>query len=394
MTQPTSVWSKRYVLVSALALVAWQAGIVAGVPRRAEVSLALYGFVFHMIFGKGYALVPAYFDRRLTVSWAPPLQFPLVVLGATGLVGAALGFGPVWLPTVGAVLWGLGVLVFVAALGSTVGDALVAGETGTGDHNAAREPVDRLANLFVPVALAYLLVGAYETVALHGPLPTFFDGLPAQATHLLAAGAATVLVFALGFRLLPRFLVAQPPLWAVRIVLPAGAVAPLLLVVGLLDRRILLAGAVLEALAIGLFAATYLSLFRRSTKRRVGFYGVAVAVVSGLLGVSLGLSFAFGGLSAATAELHLRLNLLGFLGLTIVGLAYQFYPPRVGVLPGSTNEAALLSMGGIATGLLAHLVAVVLALPAIVSFGYVVSLAGSVVYGYLLVSAFLRGTSG
>ena len=394
MTQETSRWSKRYVLVGALALIAWQVGILLEVPRRTEILLAVYGFVFHVLFGKAYALVPAYFDRELAVARAPAVQFPLVVLGTASLVAASLDVGPAALSSVGALFWGLGVALFVVALVRTIGGPLLAGETGTGDHNADRRPVDRLSNGFVPVALGYLLVGAYETAALYGGLPTLFAGLPAQTTHLLAAGTATLFVFALGFRLLPRFLVAYPPLWAPWIVLPAGAVAPLLLVSGLVDARFLLAGALLEALAVSLFAAVTLWMLYRSERRRVGFYAVAVAMLSGVAGVSLGLWFALEGLTAATVTLHLRLNLLGFLGLTVVGMIYQFYPPRVGVLPGSTNRTALLSICGLGGALVVHAVVLVAGRPSVIQFGYALALGGALLYGYLVYSAFRRGTSG
>jgi hypothetical protein len=389
MTDTVSAWSRRYALVSGIALVCWQAGILLDVPQRTEVTLGVFGFVLHMVFGKAYALVPSYFDRTLAVPRAPGAQFPLAVAGTAGLVGASLGVGPAWLPTVAAALWCLGVAVFVGALLATIVRPLLSGTTGTGEHNADLRPTDRLANAFVPVAFGYLLVGSYETAALFGPVPTVFGGVPAQASHLLAAGTAAMLVFALGFRLLPRFLVTSPPLWAARLVLPAAATGPALIALGLDVPRFLLVGAVLEAVAVCLFAAVVLRMLARSDRRRVGFYGVSGGMGAGVGGVLVGLAFALCGSATPLTALHLRLNVLGFLGLTVVGLAYQFYPPSVGDLPGSSDRTALLSILGIALALLFQVVSVPSRTPDLTPVGYSLSFAGSALYLYLLASAFV-----
>jgi hypothetical protein len=389
MAVTVSRWSRRYVLISVFALVCWQIGIVLGVPQRTEIALGIFGFVLHMVFGKAYALVPSYFDSELAFPQGIKIQFPLVVVGTTGLVVASLGIGPVWLTAGGAVLWCLGVVIFIGTLLSTIGRSLLNGETGTGEHNADRRCVDRLANSFVPVAFLYLLVGSYETAAIYVPLPALFGGVPAQASHLLAAGTAAMLVFALGFRLLPRFLVVYPPLWAVRIVLPTAAVGPVLIAAGISTPQLLVVGAVLEAVAVCLFAAVFIWMFVRSDRRRVGFYGVSGGVLSGVAGIALGLSFAFYGTTVPLTALHLRLNVLGFLGLTIVGLAYQFYPPSVGAFPGSSDRTALLSILGICFGLLFHAVSLLGGFQEFIPTGYLPSLAGSILYAYLIVSAFV-----
>lgn len=389
MSVTVSKWARRYVLVSAFALVCWQIGVLLDVPQRTELVLGVFGFVLHMIFGKAYALVPSYFDSELAFPWAPKTQFPLVVVGTTSLVVASLGVTPVRLATGGAILWSLGVVVFVGTLLSTIGRSLLNGETGTGEHNAERRPVDRLANTFVPVAFLYLLVGSYETVALSGPLPTVFVGSPAQASHLLAAGTAAMLVFALGFRLLPRFLVVYPPVWAARIVLPTAAAGPIFIAVGINIPRFLLVGAVLEAVAVCLFAIVFVWMLVRSDRQRIGFYGVLGGVTSGVGGVLLGLSFAFHGVSGPLSTLHFRLNVLGFLGLTIIGLAYQFYPPSVGDFPGSTDRTALLSILGIGLGLVFYAAAVVVGFNELTTIGSLLTLVGSVLYAYLIVSAFV-----
>ncbi|MEF8841773.1 MAG: hypothetical protein V5A62_09140 [Haloarculaceae archaeon] len=381
--------ARRFLLVSAAAFVLALAADLTGVPRRTLVVLALYGFVLHALFGKAYSLVPSYFDRRLAVPRAPALHLPLSLVGVAGLALAPLREVPALVGTAGAVGWALGVAVFLAALGWTLRDNLSGTETGTGGANAGRRPVDRFANAFVPVVLAYLAFGSYETLALGTGLPAVLGPYPPRASHLLGAGTAALLVFAVGFRLLPRFLVAHPPRALVVAVLPSGAVAPLLLAVSLAERGTLFrAGAALEAVAVVGFALVFLVLFARSDRRRVGFYGVFAGVLAGTLAVVAGLALAAGPLDGALVAAHLRLNLLGFLGLTVVGVSYQFYPPAVGTFPGAGDRTALVAIGALAGGLAVGTAGRLGGLPAVVAAGTAVSLVGSAVHLYLLAGLF------
>ncbi len=384
-----SRWARRYALSSASFLLLWQLSAVLGAPRRTEVALAVYGFVFPMVFGKAYSLVPTYFDRTLAFSRAPAAGFPFVVVGAGGLAAATLRGTPPWLAPTGAFAWAVGVAVFLGTLGWTVRNNPTGRATATGEHNADRRAVDRVANAFVPVAFSYLVVGTYATLGLHTGLPPLLDGYPPRVTHLLAAGAAGLLVFALGFRLLPRFFSASlPRSLAVATLLP-GAVGP-----GLLAARLLAAdlpfrvGALLETGGVCGFALAVSLLFRRSGRRRVGLSTVLVAAGFGVLGVGFGLWFAFEAPAAALVRAHLRVNLLGFLGLTVVGLAYQFYPPAVGSLPGASDRTARVSVLALAGGLLAQVGGLVLGLPRATTLGEWLTLCGALCYAYLLLAAF------
>jgi hypothetical protein len=352
MTAATvSRWSRFYVTAGAVAFVLWQLALLAGLSRRVGVVLGLYGFVLHVVFGKGYSLVPTYFDRTLRFPRAPAVQFPMTVAGTGCLTLAAVpGRSPLFGP-IGATLWSGGVAVFLVGIGVTILDNPTGRETATGEANAHRRRIDRVANLFVPIALAYLAVGTYGTLTLWTPLPVLVDGYPPRVTHLLAAGTATLLVFAVGLRLLPRFLVATPPRPLVPFVLSSGAVGPALLAASLPSGLWFRVGAVVEAAAVFGFAVAYLTLFRRSERSRVGFYGVFAGVVAGLIGVVLGLWFAMDGTAGAPVVAHLRLNVAGFLGLTIIGVSYQFYPPAVGTLPGIGDRTALASIAFVAGGL-------------------------------------------
>lgn len=391
MTAATvSQWARRYVLISVLFLLVWQGGSVVGMSRHTEVLLGVYGFVLHTIFGKAYSLVPVYFDRELAWSHAPAVQFPFVVLGTGGLVGASLQIGPPWLGSVGAVLWSLGVGVFLGTLLWTVRGNLTGRDTATGEANAERRPIDRLANGFVPIAFVYLIAGTYETLASHTGLPLLFDGYVPQVTHLLAAGTAGLLIFALGFRLFPRFMAASPPWPLVAVVLPAGALGPITVATHLGNGNSpwFQLGALIEATAVTGFAIGVGLLFVRSERRRVGFYAVLAGATSGIVAVALGLWFAFAHQSPALVLAHLRLNLLGFLGLTIIGNAYQFYPPAVGTLPGASNRTGLLSIVGLAGGLLLQVAGLGAHVPPVTTLGQLLTFVGAVLYGFLIVAVF------
>lgn len=394
-------WARRFVAASAVFLVAWQVAAVlaalAGsglvsleIPRRTRVTLAVYGFVLHTVFGKAYSLVPSYFDRSLALDRAPAVHFPLTALGVVGLAAEPLPGVPEVVGALGAVCWAAGVAAFVVALGWTLRDNPTGRETGTSDANAHRRRVDRFANAFVPVVLAYLVVGTVGTLTPYAGV--LGVGVPAVAfartAHLLAAGTAALLVFAVGFRLFPRFLVASPPPALVAVVLPAGAVGPAVLAWGLYDGWWFRVGAALEAVAVVGFALAYATLFARSERRRVGFYAVLAGVAAGVLGVGLGLQFAFSGVGFELVAAHLRLNVLGFLGLTVVGATYQFYPPTVGTFPGASDRTALASVALVGVGLLAELGGALAGATTPILAGRASALAGAVAFAWLVLGVF------
>ncbi|MDZ7700603.1 MAG: hypothetical protein U5J98_00265 [Halobacteriales archaeon] len=371
-------------------LVLWQLAVLAGAPRTVAVTLGLLGFVLHVVFAKAFTLVPSYFERELAVPWAPTVQLPLTAAGALGLAAAAGGWAPDAIGAVGALAWFAGVLVFAGAMGWTLRGNLLGAATGTGEPNADRRAVDRFANAFVPVAGAYLLVGAYELAASWSALPTLLGGYPPRASHLLAAGAVTLLLFAVGFRLLPRFLVARPPRLLVGIVLPAGAIGPALLATYLPAGPLFVVGAALEATAVVGFAAAYAWLFHRSDRRRIGFYPVGAGMLAGVAAVGLGLHMATAGFDLELARAHARLNLLGFLGLTIVGVTYQFYPPAAGRFRGASDRVGLAVAGLLAVGLLVEVGGLLGGVEALTVAGRALALVGAVGYAALLVGLLRR----
>jgi len=356
MTDPETVskWARRFVLTGALFLLAWQAAALLGVSRRTEVVLGLLGFVFHTVFGKAYSLVPTYFDRDLaTDRWLPAHLsctgggVLLLAVGAERSVRQATA--------VGGILWAAGVVVFLATVVVSIRDNLTGSETGTGEHNAHRRRLDRAANLAVPVALAYLAAGSYELSTVGTGLPSLYDGYVPRGFHLLAVGTAALLVFAIGFRLLPRFLATTPPEHLALVVLPTGAVGPAILAAGLPSGSLLKVGAAFQTVAVIGYAAVIGVLTVRTDRTRIGIYGVVVGALAGVVAIGFGLLMAFEGQTADLVRTHRRVTVLGFLGLTIVGVSYQFYPPGVvsfsWSLPGS--DARTVGVTGDRIGLAA-----------------------------------------
>jgi hypothetical protein len=239
--------------------------------------------------------------------------------------------------------------------------------------------------------LAYLALGSYETLAAGVGLPTILGPYPPRASHLLGAGTAALLAFAVGFRLLPRFLVAHPPRALVAVVLPAGAVAPVLLAASIARRETLFrVGAALEAVAVVGFALVVAVMFVHSDRRRVGFYGVLAGLLAGVLAVAVGLWLAFGDAGGSLVAAHLRLTLFGFLGLLVVGVTYQFYPPAIGTSPGIDDRTALVALGALAGGLALTAASLLVGRPALTDAGTAVSLAGGLLHLYLLASLFVE----
>lgn len=246
-----------------------------------------------------------------------------------------------------------------------------------------------MANAFVPV----VLVGAVLLALEHGAVAPVdggsWIGHPA-VTHVFAAGAGTLLVFAMGFRLLPRFLVVSPRPMLVAIVLPAGAVAPALLAVDFLGGFGFRLGAVMQALAVVGFAVAYADMYRRTDRDRVGFHAIFLGALCGVGAVLLGLHFAFVGPEAAAVDAHARLALAGFLGLTIVGVSYQFYPPTIGTRPGVDDRTALLATGLVFAGLVVESAGAIGGRPTIAFGGSAGVLVGALLYAFVVWSLFLE----
>lgn len=353
-----SRWAGRTVLAGLCWLALAAIAVPIGAPSATVIALALPGAACTVFLGKAFALIPSYFARTLSPAWAPQSTALLVVPGVFGLAAEPFAGVPSLVGVFGATLWLGGVAVWAGSLVWTIRGNLTGRETGTGEANAEREPLDRLSNATAPLAMAYLLIGAVVLLAVRLDVGWPAGGRVSMA-HLLGAGGAALAIFAVGFRLYPRFLVAEPPNWLARIVLPAGALGPALLAVGVGGRTWALhAGAALETTAIVGFAVAYVVTFSRSDKRRIGLYGPLAGSILAVGAAALAVSFVVGWTSGVIVPVHRRLMLLGFLGTTIAGTAFQFYPPNVGSLSLSSDRTAAVALAALSGGLAIHAVGV------------------------------------
>ena len=380
-------WMRAFVAVGVLWFVIWQAMVFLGADRRVVVIAAIYGFVMHVIFGKAYALIPSYFGTELYFDRAPMAQFMLTVPGTILLV-----FGTHWLPqsgleSPGAILWSLGVLVFVGTLACTVAGPFREGATGTSDANAERRHVDRFANGFIPIILAYLVLAAVLLVLREHDRTIVGT---AELSHLIAVGTGMLLIFAVGLRLFPRFLVVRPHPLAAPIVLPTGGIGAGLLVVDFLGSGIFHLGAGLVTVGMVGFALAYVDMYRRSDRRRIGFQVVLLAVLFGMFAVMLALFAIFVAFDPPILEAHVRVATLGFLGLTIVGVSYQFYPPNISSTSGISNRMAMVAVVLIAGGLVLEVGGLLGVNSLVLKGGQALALVGGVVYAYVLIGLFIE----
>jgi hypothetical protein len=388
-SETVSRWSRRFVTASLAWFVCWQVAAVAAAGRPVTVTLGLYGFVLHAIFGKGYALVPTYFDRELAVPRASAVHLPVATLGTAALAMERAGILSEPWGVAGDVLWGLGCGIFVVVIAWSVRDNISGRETGTSRANADRSTVDRIANGFVPVVLGYLLVAAVLPIGDEvGVVPASFPAAGPPLSHLFAAGTAALLVFALGFRLLPRFLVVAPRTSLVALVLSTGAIAPLFLVSSFGFGRWFRLGAGLEAVALVGFAVAYADMFVRSERRRVGLSVVLVAAAAAVGVGLLGVHMAWWGPSPNVADVHARLALLGFLGLTVVGVSYQFYPPAVASLSGVGDRTALFGTALLAVGVGIESLGLLGSVDSATTVGRWSALSGAIVHAAVVLAVF------
>ncbi|MFB6311116.1 MAG: hypothetical protein ABEH64_08035 [Salinirussus sp.] len=388
-----SRWARRFLVIGVAFLTVAQIVGLAGAPRSVEVILGLYGFVLSVVFGKAYSLLPSYFDRTLAVPRAPAWHLPIHTLGVLALAGAAWPGTPTMFETAGRVLWSVGVVIFAVSIALTIRSNPLGLETGTSGANASRAGLDRIANLFMPAAPAYLLIGTLVGLAAQTGLSPPLDGSSVRVHHLLAAGFALLLLFSVGYRLLPRFLVAQVPRSLAIITLPAGALGPALLAIGYPSGPLFAAGAILESVAIASFAIAYGWLFVATDRDRIGFYGPLGGVIAGLFGIGLGLHFALVGFEASLILSHVRLNVFGLLGLSIIGIIFQFYPPAVSNWPVSGDHLAGASLAVYASG-----VGILAAGPPIDGrlsiVGHILAFSAALTVGYCLIGTIRAQTAG
>ncbi|MFW5963234.1 MAG: hypothetical protein ACOCQM_00105 [Natronomonas sp.] len=116
-----------------------------------------------------------------------------------------------------------------------------------------------------------------------------------------------------------------------------------------------------------------------------------VAVVAGVAAAAvalLGVHMAVDGIRPGVAAAHARLALLGFLGLAVVGVEYQFYPPTVASTVGVDDRTAGFAVALLAVGVVAECGGLLVETEAAVVGGRWLALAGAVAHTVVLLAVF------
>ncbi len=290
--------------------------------------LLLIGFVGLSTAGFALHLFPAFAQRPLPHRPTDRLAFPLaeaaVLLGAVTLgevPGAAL---PAPTLAIAAALY-LGAVAIL--LSRFVGAARMAALVS---RAGVSRPADRLV---VPLFLASwsgaIAAGALFALSAFSDGPGF--GWWVAGVHVFVLGHVVLLILGSSLRLVPRSLGADPPFSAALIVAVAGGVGAVSVPLGMLlvptDAALPLAllGLPEAAAALGLLTVLFLLGGRARTPRsqlalHVG--GIAFFCAGGGLGLWMVSVSSYGLLSA-----HALVNLVGFVGLTILVMSFGMLAP-------------------------------------------------------------------
>lgn len=379
-------WTQRFTLASAGSFVAYLLALLAGQPRIA-VLLCVFGFICPMIFGMGYLLLPPYVGRTLVDHRLPGLHFSLAYLGVGLLVVGWIADGTGLVFTLGAVAWALGVAVFLGSLLATVSPAVIADPARAFRLGDRPQRSTRVATGMLPLALGYLGWGTvrllHSTDAL-GSGSTTLQG----AIHVYLVGFGSLLIFALGGRLLIGFFHVSPPRVLLWLVLAAGALAPIFLGGYLWVEPWFRLGAVLGAIAMAGYVLVVTIVARRTDRRPPGLAGICLGAIAGLLAVAIVAPLPFGGGTGSAVSVHRTVILGGFFPLTIVGYAFRFFPVTAGQFPGASRRGASVTIGLLATGVALQAMGLLVAPQVVHTFGIGASLLGALGYTYLVAGRF------
>lgn len=217
--------------------------------------------------------------------------------------------------------WGAGLLVHA----SLVVDALRRGRPGAGRGLTIAGRSPGIGAPVMAAALAYALAGALVVpLATTGRL-----GLPV-VVHVVLAGFVVGTILGASLLLLPRFTGRPIPRAFGLLVAALALTGPALIAYGLhASMDVLRIGAVVEALGLGGFAAMTLGMLAASGRARPSFAAYAVAALSILVGLGLGVTFAFDASARSLVPVHAVLNLFGFAGLFVIGASTDLYGPSL-----------------------------------------------------------------
>jgi len=375
-------WTQRFTVASVGSFVSSLLALL-GEANEAAVLIGVFGFICPMVFGMAYLLLPSYVGETLVDQRLAGIHFVLAYVGVILLVADQLGTEEIPLKLLGVTLWAIGTLVFVGSLLATVGPTAVGtvAETLRGSGRSQRST--RLATTMIPVAVGYLLIGTIALLTIVAPLQIGAITV-AQVVHYYLIGFATLLIYALGTRLLTAFFhvsLPRPVVWAMLI---TGAIAPAFLGTFLWIDPWFQVGGVFATLSMLGYAGIVLLVVLKTDRRRVGVSGIALGAIAGGAAVVSAVLVVFGVGQPTSIAVHRTLILAGFFPLTIVGYAYLFFPITGDQFTGANARSARTTIGVLGVGVAIQSVGVASQYELVRVIGLLGSIAGTIGCGYLL----------
>ncbi len=310
---------RNFGLASTLAGVAW------------SFYLPLLGFIGLMILGMAQHFVPLFAGREL---WDNRVAMAQILLADLGVV-LLLVLPRRW-EAVGLTSWLAAAFLFVVLIVMTLRSKQLSARPM--ERRAEFRAVDRLAIPMTSASIFYLLAASVGFVLAALPRNPWIPPMSSywfSFLHLYTLGFISLMVFGVGFHLLPRFLDVVPPCAAVKAILFLGVPSPagVALTMPFLVSRdslefLFVVLAICEATAALLFAALVFILWRRSPKHRPASTFNAASGLWLAVGVVLAVLIGIAPQEYLIwAPAHGWINLLGFAGFSIFGITHEVLPP-------------------------------------------------------------------
>jgi hypothetical protein len=370
-------------------MVGLQFAFLFDVSFRVMAVVGLFGAVLPMVFGMAYLLLPSYVGRTLTTQWLPGVHFIATYAGVGLLLGYELfGYRSSFLVS-GVILWSTGVAIFIGALLQTILPAMIANPGRIRPSEDRPQRSTKLAMLAIPIALGYLIIGTIALLSTVGGFLNPFNPTFPMIVHFYGTGFVALLIFALGIRLLTGFFHVTPPKSLSWLVLFCGSVAPSILAFNFYQPPWFTIGAGLEFIAITAYASLVGIVAYRTDRHRVGLYGIGLGALGGVVSIGIALANVTGITSDLNIAFHVIVVLNGFLILTIIGYAYQFFPVTNRQFWGATERAGLTTIVVLGAGTVIQAFSVLGEFYWLQLCGIVLSVIGTGGYSYLMIRRLL-----
>lgn len=383
-----SRWTRRFTVGSAISMIMLQAVFLFDASYRVVTIVGLFGAVLPMVFGMAYLLVPSYVGRTLATNRLPGVHFTVAYVG-TGLFASHELFeldGVIL--TVGIILWGIGVALFIGSLLWSIAPAVRTPQKPVGLSGTQSRRTRQLAKMAIPVAVVYLVIGTVALLSIGLDVPMPVNASLPIVVHFYATGFVALLIFALGIHLMAGFFEVSVPEPLAYLLLFSGGIAPGVLAIHFYHPPWFIVGAGLEFIAMLTYGSIVAVVVTRTDRRRVGIYGIGFGALAGVVSVGVAFGILVGFSKYSTFDIHVVGVLNGFLLLTIIGYAYQFFPVTNSQCWGATDRFAATTIFLLGTGTGVRLLSIGVETSWLRTMGVGLALFGIIGYAYLMIQRF------